>query len=84
MLVLLKHQDQVMALEVDDVTADRLKRLSLGAPVRVTFQGGIRTHIGVPAQLFRWRSTSLSARRRILPDAVLGRSVRNVISLGYL
>lgn len=43
MLALLKHQDQVMVLEIDDVTADRLKRLALGALVRVTFQGGITT-----------------------------------------
>jgi hypothetical protein len=43
MLALLKHQDHVMVLEIEDGTADRLKRLSLGTQVRVTSRGEIRT-----------------------------------------
>jgi hypothetical protein len=42
MLALLKRGDAVMVLEVDDATAQRLKRLPLGAQVGMNAQGVIR------------------------------------------
>jgi hypothetical protein len=42
MLALLKRDDAVMVLEVDDATAQRLKRLPLGAQVGMNAQGVIR------------------------------------------
>jgi hypothetical protein len=41
-LALLRQGDQVMVLKIDEATARRLKRLSLGAQVSVSARGVIK------------------------------------------
>jgi len=45
-LALLKHGDEIMVLPVDQATAQRMKRVTIGDPVTVTALGSIKTSKG--------------------------------------